>query len=130
MQRLLWLLLAQQRRAPVQISALQTKQNSNRMDSSSLTPQDCDQQFCQYHGKCVTVNGESTCECLLGYRGTFCEDRVSESIRVPLTLGVLGVLGALILLAFTCRFIWKRVKLLQRKVKTKPQRIPMVEIEK
>lgn len=96
------------------------------MDAS--TPQACDRQLCQYHGKCLTVDGEPFCECLLGYRGAFCQDRVSESIRVPLTLGVLGVIGGAILLAFACRFIWKRVKTFRRKFVGTSQRIALVEM--
>ncbi|KAJ8346973.1 hypothetical protein SKAU_G00283740 [Synaphobranchus kaupii] len=110
---------------------LHWRQGAARMESSSSSPQDCDRQLCQYHGRCVSVDGEPFCECLLGYRGTFCHDRVSDSIGVPLTLGVLGVLAGILLLAFSLRFIWKRVKIYNtRKVVGAAQSIPMVDIGK
>ncbi|KAJ8408635.1 hypothetical protein AAFF_G00252700 [Aldrovandia affinis] len=93
-------------------------------------PQECNRQLCQDHGECFTRNGVSTCECRLGYRGAFCQDRVSDPIRVPLTLGVLGVLAGFILLGLLLMLIRKRRKASRRKMMGAATMIPMVDIDK
>ncbi|KAI1905122.1 hypothetical protein AGOR_G00012690 [Albula goreensis] len=93
------------------------------------TPLVCDKKLCQDHGECLILNGETSCECRLGYRGTFCEDRVSDPIRVPLSLGVLGVLGGIILLAFMFMLIRKKRKAYNRKLMSESKKINMASID-
>ncbi|KAG9353836.1 hypothetical protein JZ751_011960, partial [Albula glossodonta] len=96
---------------------------------STSTPLVCDKKLCQDHGECLILNGETSCECRLGYRGTFCEDRVSDPIRVPLSLGVLGVLGGIILLAFMFLLIRKKRKAYNRYLGSQGKLPENVEID-
>ncbi|KAJ8007521.1 hypothetical protein DPEC_G00118360 [Dallia pectoralis] len=79
----------------------------------SLDLQSCSAQLCHGYGQCVknTVkNTERTCECLLGYRGDFCQETVNGAISVPLTLGVLAFIMGIIIIAAFLASINQRVR--------------------
>ncbi|KAL6472831.1 hypothetical protein MHYP_G00190190 [Metynnis hypsauchen] len=71
---------------------------------------DCGAQRCNGRGECVTVDGLPACECLLGYRGDTCRETVNGGLSVPLTLGVLGVLAGLIIVAFLFAYFRQKRK--------------------
>ncbi|XP_072514298.1 uncharacterized protein [Salminus brasiliensis] len=75
---------------------------------------DCSAQRCNSHGDCVTVNGLPACECLLGYTGDTCRETVNGGLSVPLTLGCLGVLCGLIILAFLFAYFRQKRKAKRR----------------
>ncbi|KAL4617246.1 low-density lipoprotein receptor-related protein 2-like [Arapaima gigas] len=80
----------------------------------SLLP--CDAELCHGHGRCFVLHEKMNCECHLGYKGEFCQNRVSNSISAPLTLGVLGCIVGFVVLAFLLAFLKKRTKAYKRKV--------------
>lgn len=55
---------------------------------------------CHGNGKCVNHGVATVCECRLGYTGEFCRDTVNEALSIPLSLGVLGCIIGVVLLAF------------------------------
>uniref|UniRef100_A0A8C7SB40 EGF-like domain-containing protein n=1 Tax=Oncorhynchus mykiss TaxID=8022 RepID=A0A8C7SB40_ONCMY len=66
----------------------------------------CDAQQCNGHGKCVARGGETTCQCVLGYHGVFCEEGEGPGVsNAPLTLGILSLIGGVLIAAV---IIWKR----------------------
>ncbi|XP_036832491.1 low-density lipoprotein receptor-related protein 2-like isoform X3 [Oncorhynchus mykiss] len=65
----------------------------------------CDAQQCNGHGKCVARGGETTCQCVLGYHGVFCEEGEGPGVsNAPLTLGILSLIGGVLIAAV---IIWK-----------------------
>lgn len=73
--------------------------------NSTLDPDlpTCRELHCSSHGTCVPPVGagvDVVCECDLGYQGQSCDDTVHGSLSLPLTLGVLGVIIGLLILAF------------------------------
>ncbi|XP_058474239.1 sushi, von Willebrand factor type A, EGF and pentraxin domain-containing protein 1-like [Solea solea] len=63
----------------------------------------CRELQCSSHGTCVPPLGGGTamvCECDLGYKGEFCDDTIHGALSLPLTLGVLGAIVGLVILAF------------------------------
>ncbi|XP_036450335.1 prolow-density lipoprotein receptor-related protein 1 [Colossoma macropomum] len=86
-----------------------------KRDMPSLTADlqrlmDCSAQRCNGRGECVTVDGLPECECMLGYRGDTCRETVNGGLSVPLTLGVLGVLVGLIIVAFLFAYFRQKRK--------------------
>uniref|UniRef100_A0A3B4DAY2 EGF-like domain-containing protein n=1 Tax=Pygocentrus nattereri TaxID=42514 RepID=A0A3B4DAY2_PYGNA len=86
-----------------------------KRDMPSLTAKlqqlmDCGAQRCNGRGECVTVDGLPACECMLGYRGDTCRETVNGGLSVPLTLGVLGVLAGLIIVAFLFAYFRQKRK--------------------
>lgn len=73
----------------------------------------CDHVICQY-GRCVLVNGESSCECNLGYTGDTCNETINEALSVPLTLGVLVFIIGIIILIFGLAFFRQSQKAKKR----------------
>ncbi|XP_022536950.1 meprin A subunit alpha [Astyanax mexicanus] len=86
-------------------------------DRWSQSVMDCGAVRCNGHGDCVTVDGLPECDCMLGYRGVTCRETVNGGLSVPLTLGCLGFLCGLIIMAFV--FAYLRQK---RKAKLRSQR--------
>ncbi|XP_055731656.1 low-density lipoprotein receptor-related protein 2-like [Salvelinus fontinalis] len=64
----------------------------------------CDVQQCNGHGKCVTRGEETTCQCVLGYQGVFCEEGEGPGVsNAPLTLGILSLIAAVLIAAVIVR---------------------------
>lgn len=73
----------------------------------------CGEIQCNSHGTCVPPQGGGTelvCDCILGYRGQFCEETVNGALSVPLTVSVIAVLLGLLILAFIVAKIRQRQK--------------------
>ncbi|MBN3319272.1 LRP4 protein, partial [Atractosteus spatula] len=85
-----------------------TQSVNNKILVRKLDVQTCRDELCHNQGKCVVVNDQPTCECLLGYTGQFCQDKVIKSIRVPLTLGMIGFLIGMVLIAVIFVLLRKR----------------------
>ncbi|TSM12587.1 Low-density lipoprotein receptor-related protein 4 [Bagarius yarrelli] len=68
----------------------------------------CRLQRCNNHGDCVMLDGFRVCKCILGYRGDACQETVNDGLAVPLTLGVLGVIIAVIIMAFGVAFFQQK----------------------
>lgn len=68
----------------------------------------CRAQRCNNLGECVIQNGLQVCKCMLGYRGSECQETVNDGLAVPLTLGVLGFVIGFIILAFALAFVQQR----------------------
>ncbi|KAM6984683.1 vitellogenin receptor [Aplochiton taeniatus] len=66
--------------------------------------QSCDQQ-CGSHGACVLEGGVARCWCTAGYHGSSCQTKGLGGVRVPLTLGLLGLIAGLVA---TAVILWKR----------------------
>ncbi|KAI4882735.1 hypothetical protein NFI96_028538 [Prochilodus magdalenae] len=79
-------------------------------DRLSQSRMDCNAQRCNGRGECVTMNGLPECECMLGYTGSTCRETVNGGLSVPLTLGVLGVLLGLVILAFLFSYFRQKRK--------------------
>eukprot|EP00063_Salmo_salar_P027647 XP_014002482.1 PREDICTED: low-density lipoprotein receptor-related protein 1B-like [Salmo salar] len=74
------------------------------VDVQKLDSESCDVQQCHGHGKCVTSGGETTCQCLLGYQGVFCEEGEGPGVsNAPLTLGILSLIGGVLIAAVIIR---------------------------
>ncbi|KAL0963287.1 hypothetical protein UPYG_G00352200 [Umbra pygmaea] len=82
--------------------------------AGDLEQQACSAQLCHGHGQCVAQGPAATCECILGYRGQFCQDTFNGAISVPLTVGVLAVIVGFIILCFVIAAIRQRVKVKKR----------------
>lgn len=68
----------------------------------------CRVQRCNNLGDCVIQNGLQVCKCMLGYRGDACDETVNNGLALPLTLGVLGVIVSIIVLAFVLAFVQQK----------------------
>jgi hypothetical protein len=74
------------------------------VDVQKLDSESCDAQQCNGHGKCVTKGGETTCQCVLGYHGVFCEEGEGPGVsNAPLTLGILSLIGGVLIAAVIIR---------------------------
>ncbi|XP_052368356.1 low-density lipoprotein receptor-related protein 2-like isoform X12 [Oncorhynchus keta] len=74
------------------------------VDVQKLDSESCDAQQCNGHGKCVTRGGETTCQCVLGYHGVFCEEGEGPGVsNAPLTLGILSLIGGVLIAAVIIR---------------------------
>ncbi|XP_067106350.1 low-density lipoprotein receptor-related protein 1B [Osmerus mordax] len=64
----------------------------------------CDQQRCGGHGTCVTADGVENCQCMLGYKGAFCQEgEGSGGSKAPLVLGLLTLLAVLVIAGLVFR---------------------------
>ncbi|KAJ3605647.1 hypothetical protein NHX12_027692 [Muraenolepis orangiensis] len=73
----------------------------------------CRETQCNGRGTCrvpMGGGGSLVCDCMLGYKGEWCEDTVNESLSVSLTLGVLAFIVGIVLLAFLFAKIRQRQK--------------------
>ncbi|KAF7648261.1 hypothetical protein LDENG_00159800 [Lucifuga dentata] len=73
----------------------------------------CGETQCNGHGTCVPPPGGGTdfvCDCILGYKGEFCDDTVHGDLSLPLTLSVLAVIVGLLILAFIFAKLRQRQK--------------------
>uniref|UniRef100_A0AAZ3NZM1 EGF-like domain-containing protein n=1 Tax=Oncorhynchus tshawytscha TaxID=74940 RepID=A0AAZ3NZM1_ONCTS len=74
------------------------------VEVQKLDSESCDAQQCNGHGKCVTRGGETTCQCVLGYHGVFCEEGEGPGVsNAPLTLGILSLIGGVLIAAVIIR---------------------------
>ncbi|KAM9517802.1 uncharacterized protein ACWYII_044611 isoform 3-T3 [Salvelinus alpinus] len=74
------------------------------VEVQKLDSESCDVQQCNGHGKCVTRGGETTCQCVLGYQGVFCEEGEGPGVsNAPLTLGILSLIGGVLIAAVIIR---------------------------
>ncbi|XP_052380837.1 low-density lipoprotein receptor-related protein 2-like isoform X36 [Oncorhynchus keta] len=74
------------------------------VDVQKLDSESCDAQQCNGHGKCVARGGETTCQCVLGYHGVFCEEGEGPGVsNAPLTLGILSLIGGVLIAAVIIR---------------------------
>ncbi|XP_031672657.1 low-density lipoprotein receptor-related protein 2 isoform X6 [Oncorhynchus kisutch] len=74
------------------------------VEVQKLDSESCDAQQCNRHGKCVTRGGETTCQCVLGYHGVFCEEGEGPGVsNAPLTLGILSLIGGVLIAAVIIR---------------------------
>uniref|UniRef100_W5N3U3 Si:dkey-88l16.3 n=1 Tax=Lepisosteus oculatus TaxID=7918 RepID=W5N3U3_LEPOC len=85
-----------------------TQAVNNKILVRKLDVQTCRDELCHNQGKCVVVNDQPTCECLLGFTGQFCQDKVIKSIQVPLTLGMIGFLIGMVLIVVIFVLLRKR----------------------
>uniref|UniRef100_A0A673ZCZ6 Low-density lipoprotein receptor-related protein 2-like n=1 Tax=Salmo trutta TaxID=8032 RepID=A0A673ZCZ6_SALTR len=87
------------------------------VEVQKLDSESCDVQQCNGHGKCVTRGGGTTCQCVLGYQGVFCEEGEGPGVsNAPLTLGILSLIGGVLIAAVIIR---KRVKVKRWKAAAK-----------
>ncbi|XP_036382770.1 low-density lipoprotein receptor-like [Megalops cyprinoides] len=93
-----------------------------------LEPQPCDDRLCHGHGRCVRFNGDAACECLAGYSGEFCQESITESMRVPLTYGAIALVTSIIVVAIIYGVIKKR-KTAQRRASV-AQETTLMDMEK
>uniref|UniRef100_A0A8C7RPG1 EGF-like domain-containing protein n=1 Tax=Oncorhynchus mykiss TaxID=8022 RepID=A0A8C7RPG1_ONCMY len=74
------------------------------VEVQKLDSESCNAQQCNGHGKCVTRGGETTCQCVLGYHGVFCEEGEGPGVsNAPLTLGILSLIGGVLIAAVIIR---------------------------
>uniref|UniRef100_A0A8C7MMV0 EGF-like domain-containing protein n=1 Tax=Oncorhynchus kisutch TaxID=8019 RepID=A0A8C7MMV0_ONCKI len=74
------------------------------VEVQKLDSESCDAQQCNGHGKCVARGGETTCQCVLGYHGVFCEEGEGPGVsNAPLTLGILSLIGGVLIAAVIIR---------------------------
>jgi hypothetical protein len=74
------------------------------VEVQKLDSESCDAQQCNGHGKCVARGGETTCQCVLGYHGVFCEEGEGPGVsNAPLTLGILCLIGGVLIAAVIIR---------------------------
>ncbi|CAL8280069.1 unnamed protein product [Merluccius merluccius] len=73
----------------------------------------CGDDQCNSRGTCKVPMGGGgglVCDCVLGYKGEWCEDTVNESLSVSLTLGVLTFILGILLIAFIFAKVRQRQK--------------------
>ncbi|KAJ8007522.1 hypothetical protein DPEC_G00118370 [Dallia pectoralis] len=75
--------------------------DERRSEVQLLDPKSCDDLQCNGHGQCVTVGRVTTCQCMLGYQGEFCDGSVGSN--APLTLGILTLIGGVVMAVFLIR---------------------------
>nr|XP_033771431.1 low-density lipoprotein receptor-related protein 2-like [Geotrypetes seraphini] len=92
----------------------------------------CNSEICNGRGDCIFENNQEMCKCGSGYTGEFCEREVATSLTVPIALGILAILLAVlgIIIAFA---YFKRRRALERTSSTTSSRIltrqPMEDAE-
>ncbi|KAF1764600.1 hypothetical protein GCK72_004549 [Caenorhabditis remanei] len=78
------------------------------MSTCWYTPDTCTPNYCGEHGRCVSVVGESRCECLHGWSGDNCQwnlrEKFSKVWTFPVFTGVILALGG-----FVVRFVKRAV---------------------
>ncbi|KAJ8381103.1 hypothetical protein SKAU_G00018810 [Synaphobranchus kaupii] len=100
----------------------------NRILVQNLDTQPCDDQLCHEHGKCVQQNGETICECLMGYSGEFCQDGIIASLRTPLTYGAIALVTGIIVVGIILA-VKKRNSALRR-ARTATKDTSLMDMEK
>ncbi|XP_048874532.1 low-density lipoprotein receptor-related protein 2 isoform X14 [Brienomyrus brachyistius] len=83
-------------------SAQPTRENDALRE---LDSQSCNAELCHGHGRCVFLTGETSCDCMSGYGGPFCENKFGGSAAALVTLGVVAVFLGVVGVTF---FIYKK----------------------
>lgn len=88
--------------------------DSNDIRVESVDAESCGTRLCSGRGECVLLDGQMTCDCVLGYRGESCEFEVGGFMQGPVIYATMGLAVGVIILGVIVGIIQKKKAANQR----------------